>query len=64
MKKKKPVVELINNDGNAFSIIARTRKALRTAGYSAEDIKKYETEAMSGDYDKLIRVTMDWVDVR
>ena len=62
-KRVKPTVELSGNDGNAFSIMARVQKALRRAGYTAEEVDQYLKEAKSGDYDHLLQVTMKWVDV-
>ena len=56
-------VELIGHDGNAFAILGKVKKALREAKYSNEEIEEYLTEAMSGDYDNLLRVTSEWVDI-
>ena len=56
-------VELVGNDGNAFVIMGSISMAIREAGGSDEDVKEYKREAMSGDYDNLLRVSMDWVDV-
>ena len=61
--KQKPTVTLVGEDGNAFAIMGNVIKALKRSGYSQEDIKKYQNEAMSGDYDNLLAVTMEWVDV-
>jgi len=60
---EKPVVKLVGEDGNAYSIIGRVRKALRKAGATKEHINKYMEEAMSGDYDHLLQVTMEYVEV-
>jgi len=38
-------------------------RALRQAGATHEEIAKYTTEAMSGDYNNLLRVSMEWVNV-
>jgi hypothetical protein len=59
----KPMVQLVGLDGNAFSILARVKRALQDAGRSSADVSKYMEQAMSGDYDNLLRVTMDWVEV-
>ena len=56
-------VELVGHDGNAFAIMGRVTKALRQNGYTADDVDEYRKEAMSGDYDNLLRVTMEWVEV-
>jgi hypothetical protein len=56
-------VQLIGKDGNAFAIMGAVQRALRKAGASKEEINQYLKEAMSGDYDNLLRTTMDWVEV-
>jgi len=59
----KPTVKLIGQDGNAFAIMGRVKKALRHAGADTEYINKYLNEATSGDYDHLLVVSMEYVDV-
>lgn len=59
--KRKPVVQLIGMDGNAFSIMGRVTRALRGAGYTKEEIDRYTADATSGDYNHLLAVTMEWV---
>ena len=59
----KPTVGLVGEDGNAFSIMGRVKKALRRAGADQEYIDKYLGEATSGDYDHLLVVSMEYVDV-
>jgi hypothetical protein len=61
MPKTDVVVPLSDEDGNAFFIMGRVTKALRRAGH-ADLIDQYRKEAMSGDYDNLLRVTMDYVE--
>jgi hypothetical protein len=56
-------VQLIGKDGNAFAIMGAVQRALRKAGAPKEEINQYLKEAMSGDYDNLLRTTMDWVEV-
>lgn len=56
-------VQLTDRDGNAFGIIGRVSRALRDAGVPAELIEEYNEQAMSGDYNNLIRTTMEWVKV-
>lgn len=60
---EKPVVRLIGEDGNAFVIMGKVVKALKRAGYSQDQIKEYQAKAMSGDYDNLLAVTMEYVEV-
>ena len=61
---EKPTVKLVGEDGNAFVIMGRTARALRQAGADKEYIEQYHNEAMSGDYDNLLRVTMQYVNVK
>ena len=61
--KKKPVVRLIGEDGNAFAILGKVTKAMKRAGYSQDEVKEYQAKAMSGDYDHLLATTMEYVDV-
>ena len=65
MKKPltKPIVQLIGQDGNAFAIMGRVKQALKSAGSDKEYIDKYLSEATSGDYDHLIVVSMEYVEV-
>jgi len=60
--KNKPTVKLIGEDGNAFYILAKVRKALIRAGLEAE-AEAYTKEATKSDYDNLLMVTMKYVDV-
>ena len=59
----KPTVKLIGEDGNAFAIMGRVKQALRRAGADREYIDKYLSEATAGDYDNLLIVSMEYVDV-
>jgi hypothetical protein len=59
----KPTVKLIGQDGNAFSIMGHVKKALKHAGADKEYIDKYLNEAISLDYDNLLAVSMEYVDV-
>lgn len=56
------VIDLMNIDGNAYSIMGAAQKAMRRGGVSAEEIKAYLAEATSGDYDHLLQTTMRWID--
>tara|TARA_R110002020_G_scaffold429925_1_gene639599 strand:+ start:2194 stop:2391 length:198 start_codon:yes stop_codon:yes gene_type:complete len=54
-------VELLGKDGNAFFILGTVKKALERAGYEAEEISEWHTEATAGDYNHLLRVVMETV---
>jgi len=57
-------VKLISNDGNAFAVIGAVRKAMRRAKIDPDKIKEFETDAMSGDYNNVLRTCMKWVTVK
>ena len=59
----KPSVELVGQDGNAFSVIGLVKKALKHAGADKEYVDKYLNEAISGDYDRLLVVSMEYVNL-
>lgn len=64
MPKTNVTVKLIGNDGNAFAILGAVQSAMRKAKVEKEVIDEYLKEAMSGDYDHLLCVTMDYVNVK
>lgn len=55
------LVPLAGEDGNAFAIMGRVGRMMKQAGVPSEEVDAYMSEAMSGDYDNLLRVTMQWV---
>jgi len=61
--ENKPEVILLGEDGNAFVVLAKTMKALRKAGADKEYVETYKREACAGDYDHLLQITMQYVDV-
>lgn len=56
-------VQLTGQDGNAFGIIGRVAAELRRAKVPKEEIAAFQAEAMSGDYDNVLRTAMRWVEV-
>ena len=62
MPKTDVTVRLVGEDGNAGSIMGKVTKALKRNGYD-DLIESYREEAMSGDYNHLLQVTMDYVEV-
>ena len=56
-------VELTGKDGNAFAIMGRVAAAMRDAGIDQAEIDDYLKRAMAGDYDNLLKVSMETVDV-
>ena len=59
----KPTVKLVGEDGNAFSIMWRVKQSLRRAGADKEYIDQYLKDAISADYDHLLAVSMEYVEV-
>jgi len=59
---EKITVKLIGEDGNAFHILEKVKKALERNGQE-EDAEKFMEEAMSSDYDHLLRTAMKYVDM-
>jgi hypothetical protein len=56
-------VQLSNESGNGFYIVARVMEALEGARVPQETIEEYQQEALSGDYGHLLQTTMKWVKV-
>ncbi len=48
-------------DGNAFAIMAVVIRALKMAGQYAA-VKEFTKKAMSGDYDNLLAVSLEFVE--
>jgi hypothetical protein len=59
----RPVLTLIGQDGNAFAILGKARRALRLAG-RGDEWADFVAEATSGDYDHLLATAMDWFEVQ
>jgi hypothetical protein len=57
---KKPKLELLDKDGNAFAILGKARKVAMANNMPWENIQK---EATSGDYDHLLQTMMKYFDV-
>lgn len=63
MKYPEIEVQLTGNDGNAFAVMGAVITALKRAGVSAEEVKEYQDQSMSGDYNNLLNVASEWVSV-
>jgi len=53
---------LVGVDGNAFSVMGYVKKAMRQSGMSKEEANKYQNDAMRGNYDQLICLSMKILD--
>ncbi|RZB34871.1 MAG: hypothetical protein SRB1_00639 [Desulfobacteraceae bacterium Eth-SRB1] len=60
---ERPVVKLVGEDGNAFAVMGKVRKALRKAGADQEYIDSFIDKSMAGDYNHLLGVAMEYADV-
>lgn len=56
-------VPLIGEDGNAFAIIGRVRRALRTARVPEDQVNEFTKQATSGDYNHLLTTVTEWVNI-
>jgi hypothetical protein len=56
-------VTLVGQDGNAFFILGKVRRALKANGVPITKVDEFYKEATSSDYDHLLRTCMDWVTV-
>ena len=63
VKYEEVEVRLTGEDGNAYAIIGNVSRALKRSGVSAEEVTAFQDEAMSGDYDNVLRTAMRWVSV-
>jgi hypothetical protein len=57
-------LRIVGEDGNAFAILGRCRRAAREAGLPKEEISHFFAEATAGNYDHLLATAMRWFDVR
>lgn len=53
---------LVGIDGNAFSIMGYVSNAMRECKFTRAEIDTYRNEAMAGDYDNLLVVSMKYID--
>jgi hypothetical protein len=56
-------VKLSGHDGNAFAILGKVSHALKAANVPECEVAEFMKEAQSGDYNKLLQVCMQWVEV-
>jgi len=61
MTKYPHITAVISTDGNAMAIMGAVTRAMRRGNVPKDDIDAYFTEATSGDYDKVIRTSMQYV---
>ena len=56
-------VKLTDHDGNAFNVMGLVSGAMRRDGIPTATIDAYLAEATEGDYNHLLAVTMQYVEV-
>ena len=54
-KVKKVKLNLVGQNGNAFSLLAAFRKQACKEGWTPEELADVQIEATSGDYDHLLQ---------
>lgn len=62
-KFPKVKVKLTGNSGNAFAVLGLVQRTMKAAKVPPVEISAFFDEAMSGDYDHLLRTCMKWVNV-
>ena len=60
--KRKNKYDLIGVDGNAFAIMGYVRRALIESGHGNK-VEEYFAKAKSGNYDNLVVVSLDYIDI-
>jgi len=65
MKPKYPnvKVKLVGTNGNAFAILGKCIRAAKSY-LDKDQIKAFQSEATSGDYDHLLQTAMKWFEVQ
>ena len=58
------IIPLVGEDGNAFSILGRVRRAMYRSGLGDLEWGDFYCEATSGSYDHLLATIMKWFDCR
>ena len=48
-------------NGNALSVVDYVKNAMKQEGASKEQIERYVEEALSGDYNKVLRISMEYL---
>ena len=61
MEKRHPY-SLIGIDGNALAVIGYVINAMKQCGYSRDAINMYKTDAVTGDYNNLLSLSIQMID--
>ena len=60
--KRKNKYNLVGVDGNAFMVMGYVRRALIESGHE-DKVEEYFAKAKSGNYDNLVAVSLDYIDM-
>ena len=60
---RKPRVQLLGRDGNAFAILGACRRAARAAGWTEQRWNAVQQEMTAGTYDDLLAAAMKHFEV-
>ena len=61
---RRPACKLVGADGNVFSIIGRVKQALKKAGQEDRAREFVEKAFQAGCYNEVLRLCMEFVEVR
>jgi len=53
---------LVGIDGNAYSVAGYVADAMRREGYTKQEVEEYHSDAKSGDYSHLLRVSAEMIE--
>lgn len=53
---------LIGQNGNAFSLMGYVIHAMKSEGFSPEEVKAYKEQSTSGSYDNLLMLAVDQIE--
>lgn len=59
----RPELKMVGRDGNAFAILMRARLVAEKAGVPQDEIERFATDLLSGDYSHVIKVVSDYFKV-
>ena len=54
--------DLVCVNGNAWSVMGYVARAMKNEGMSREEVSAYRADAMSGDYNHLLCVSIEMID--
>ena len=54
---------LVGVDGNAFCVMGYVANAMKKAKMTREEISEYQKDAMSSDYDHLLAVSAEMIEI-